>query len=308
MGSNSLVPRSLTSLAVLAISASTSTTAHAFLQSLTRTTTESKTVTATYDLPGTTDPKVVQDIVHKALTYRGDNAHIRVGVQTGDAPQYPKRITFKPFNVGPINVQIPVCEDATFTVSSSDGSMAQWGDSANYMACAFRYQGGMRVAFYANSQSTNGGVSGLLSGKTIGKLITSAVGLNSDPMAFVETSLTKMEDLLKEAQVAYSLVEMAPLMGKREVVADPLVEKQRTAEKRSGDRTKRLAARSELMKLGIDASDRERFFRAVQAGDEDLVALFLEAGAVDPQQPDANGRRAADLAQKPAIKDLLTAM
>jgi hypothetical protein len=69
-----------------------------------------------------------------------------------------------------------------------------------------------------------------------------------------------------------------------------------------------LAARGELGKLGVDAADLERFMRAVQSGDEDLVALFLEAGAIDPNQPDASGRRAIDLAQKPAVRELLQSM
>lgn len=148
----------------------------------------------------------------------------------------------------------------------------------------------------------------MLSGKTIGKLITSAIGLQSDPMKFVEASLTKMEQLMSEAQINYTLVDMSPLMGQRVVSADPLVEKQRSVEKRAGDRAKRLAARGELGKLGVDAADRERFMRAVQSGDEDLVALFLEAGAIDPNQPDASGRRAIDLAQKPAVRELLQSM
>jgi hypothetical protein len=286
----------------------TTTPAHAFLQNLVRTTTESKSVAATYDLPGISDAKAVQDIVHKALTYHGDNAHVKSGVPGLAVPQYPKKITFKPFNIGPFSMQLPICEDAAFTVSSTDGSMAQWGDSANYMACGFAYQGGFRVSIYAQSQSTNGGAAGLLSGKTIGKLITSAIGLQSDPMKFVEASLTKMEQLMSEAQINYTLVDMSPLMGQRVVSADPLVEKQRSVEKRAGDRAKRLAARGELGKLGVDAADRERFMRAVQSGDEDLVALFLEAGAIDPNQPDASGRRAIDLAQKPAVRELLQSM
>lgn len=282
-----------------------STPASAFLNDVLKTKTESKTVTATYDLPGVADFKKVQDIVHKALTYHGDNAFVREGMALGDAPVHPKRISFKNFNAGPVSIQFPQCEDALFSISSSDGSMAKWGDSANYMACGFRYQGGLRVAFYANSQSTSGGVGGLLSGKTLGKLITNAIGLNSDPMAFVETSLSKMEEQFKEAQFGFSLVEMAPVMGQREVVPDPLVAQQRLAEKKAGDRAKRLAARTELNKLGIDASDRERFLKAVQLGDEDMVALFLEAGVVDPTAADAEGRKPIDLATKPAIKEML---
>lgn len=290
---------------VAATSLTVSTPASAFLNDVLKTKTESKTVTATYDLPGVSDVKKVQDIVHKALTYHGDNAFVREGMGLGEVPAAPKRISFKNFSIGPVSMQIPQCEEATFSISSNDGSMAKWGDSANYMACGFRYQGGLRVAFYANSTSTSGGVGGLLSGKTLGKVITSAVGLNSDPMAFVEASLTKMEEQFKEAQFGFALVEMAPVMGKREVVADPLVEQQRMAEKKAGDRAKRLKARTELSKLGVDASDRARFLKAVQSGDEDLVELFLEAGAIDAKAADADGRKPVDLATKPAIKQML---
>lgn len=266
-----------------------------------RTKTESKTITATYDLLGVNDAKKVQDIVYKALTHHGDNAVVREGMGLGDVPAVPKRITFKSLNFGPVSVQIPQCEDAIFSVSSNDSSMDKWGDSANYMACGFRYQGGLRVAFYASSTSTSGGVGGLLSGKTLGKVISSAIGLNSDPMAFVEASLTKMEDQFKEAQFSYALIEMAPLMGTREVVADPLAAQQQ----RANDRAKRLAARAELSKLGVDASDRGRFLKAVQSGDEDLVELFIEAGAIDITASDADGRKPVDRATKPRIKQML---
>lgn len=125
----------------------TTTPAHAFLQNLVRTTTESKSVAATYDLPGISDAKAVQDIVHKALTYHGDNAHVKSGVPGLAVPQYPKKITFKPFNIGPFSMQLPICEDAAFTVSSTDGSMAQWGDSAKLH--------GMRICLSRRIQSLN---------------------------------------------------------------------------------------------------------------------------------------------------------
>nr|WP_295082365.1 hypothetical protein [uncultured Roseateles sp.] len=284
---------------------SLATPAQAFFDDIVKTKTESKSMTATYDLPGASNVKQVQDIVHKALTYHGDNAHVREGMALNEPPATPKRISFKEFSFGPVSMQIPQCDEAVFSVSSSDGSMAKWGDSANYMACGFRYQGGMRVAFFAQSKSTSGGVSGLLSGKTIGTMITKAIGMNSDPMAFIETSLSKMEEQFNEAKLSYSLVEMAPLMGKREVVADPLVAQQRSTEKKAADRAKRMAARSELSKLGVEASDHERFLKAVRSGDEDMVALFLEAGVVDHQAVDAEGRKPVDLAKKPAVKAML---
>lgn len=282
--------------------------AHAFLQDLVRTTTETRTLTATYDLPELRDAKRLQDAVHKALTYHGDNAFVRHGTVVGDAPPTPGRITLKALNVGPVSVQIPQCDDAVFMISSNDGSMAKWGDSANYMACGFRYAGGMRVSLFAQSQSTNGGVGGLLSGKTLGKLVTSAIGLNSDPMSFVEASLSKLETQWREEQVDFALVEMAPVLGQRTVVADPLMERRKAAESRASDRAKRLAARAELQKLGVDASDHGRFIRAVQTGDEDLVALFVEAGAVDPKQPTPDGRLPLELAQKASVRSLLEAL
>lgn len=282
--------------------------AHAFLQDMVRTTTESRTLTASYDLPGLRDAKRLQDAVHKALTYHGDNAFVRNAAVVGEAPAVPGRIGLKALNVGPVSVQIPQCEDAVFTISSNDGSMAQWGDSANYLACGFRYQGGMRVSLFAQSQSTSGGVGGLLSGKTLGKLITNAIGLNSDPMAFVEASLSKLEAQWRDERIEFALVEMTPVLGQRTVVADPLMERRKVAESRANDRAKRLAARAELQKLGVDASDQNRFLRAVQSGDEDLVALFLEAGAVDPKQTGPDGRRPLDMAQKASIRSLLEAL
>jgi hypothetical protein len=89
------------------------------------------------------------------------------------------------------------------------------------------------------------------------------------------------------------------------VVADPLALQQADASKRTGDRSKRMAARAELNKLGVDASDRARFQRAAQSDDEDIVALFVEAGAVDLKSRDADGKTMSDYASKPMIRALL---
>lgn len=285
--------------------ASTNAHSQAFLQDMMRTTTETKNLRATYDLPGQRDAKRVQEAVHKALTLHGDNAFVRTFHPSAEPPENPQKMVFRSMNFGPVSVQIPQCEGAAFTISSNDGSMARWGDSANYMACGFPYQGGMRVTFFAQSQSTNGGVGGLLSGKTLGKMLAGAVGINSDPMAFVEASLAKLESQWRDEQTEFALVDMVPLLGQRTVVADRLAERQKASEQRAANRSKRLAARAEMQKLGVDAADQARFLRAIQSGDEDLVALFLEAGAVDPQQPTPDGRKPIDLAQRPAIRSLL---
>jgi hypothetical protein len=284
--------------------------AHAQFGALTdilKTKSESKTVIAVYDLPGVRDGKPIRDMVYQALTYQGDNAKIVDGVVRGEAPRVPGAMAFKEMSIGPLTIQFPRCEGSVFSVSSSDGSMAQWGDSANYMACGFRYDGGYRVSFYAQSQSTSGGAFGLLSGKTIGKALAGAVGLSSDPMKFVDSSLEKLESLMKEAGLSYTLVEMTPILGQRQVAGDPLAKERASSEKRATDRSKRLAARTELTKLGIDASDASRFIRAVQSGDEDVVGLFVEAGAIDFGVADASGKLPIEYAVKPSIRELLAA-
>lgn len=272
-----------------------------------RTKTESKETFLVYDLPGFNGDRAdIKSRVREALTYQGDNAFVKESLITGDAPRYPGKLTLKPLGANlPVSINIPSCDGAVFTVSSSDNSMAQYGDSARYMACGFSYAGGYRVNFYATYSTTSGGVGGILSGKTIGKVFTDAVGLGSNPQKFIESSIAKMEELFNSNGWKFALVEMNPAIPGKVVSADPLVVQQASETKRGADRGKRMAARAELNKLGIDASDRARFQRAVQTDDEDLVAFFVEAGAVDTKSKDANGKTMLEYANKPAIRDLL---
>lgn len=173
------------------------------------------------------------------------------------------------------------------------------------MACGYRYAGGYRVNFYARYQSTSGGLGGLLSGKTLGSALAGAVGLSNSPQQFIEASIKKLEALFAASNWAYNIVEMTPALEGKTVVPDPLLVAQAAAERKKTDRAARLAARTELQKLGMDASDRARFIRAVESGDEDVVALYLEAGAVDVNAPDATGKRVRDYATKRSVKELL---
>ena len=271
--------------------------------------TESKDVFLVYDLPEF--PGSAEDLkkaVHLALTYQGDNAFVKDLLLSGEAPAVPGKMGFKPLGINlPIaaGIQIPVCEGASFTISSSDASMAKYGDSSQYMSCAFRYQGGYRVSFFAHMQSSSGGVGGLLSGKTLGKMLASAVGFNSNPMQFIESSLNKMEENFKTQNWSYAVVEMQPALKDKVVVADPLVQRQQAEQRRGSDKAKRMAARSELRGLGIDATDRLRFVKAIEASDVDVIELFLQAGALDLDETDDSGRKPLDYARKDSVRGLL---
>jgi hypothetical protein len=141
--------------------------------------------------------------------------------------------------------------------------------------------------------------------KALAKAVTGAVGINSDPQAFIETSIAKMEELFNASGYKYQLVEMRPAIPGKNLVEDPILKQQATEAKRGGDRAKRLAARAELAKLSIDASDRARLIKAVQSQDEDIVALFVEAGAMDLNARDEAGKQLSDYATNPSIRALL---
>lgn len=258
-----------------------------------------------YDVRANVDTARMKEIVYNALTDQTINATVRDGELTSSVPQYPGRIQFKELSVMTLVLQVPSCPGASFTVGSSDNSMARWGDSTQYIACGFRYAGGWRVDIYIASQSSGGGIGGLLSGKTIGKAIAGAMGFSSDPRQFIESSVDKLEKQFKDGAIDYALVEAAPGNPNRVVAEDSLLKARKNSERRVADRAKRLAARADLQKLGIDASDEARLIRAIQSGDEDVVSLFVEAGAIDLSQPDATGRKPADYATKQSIKDLL---
>lgn len=292
---------SLAALSVFQISA------HAGILDFTKTKTESSDTLIVYDLPGFSGSQAdLKNRVREALTYQGDNAFVQDNIQSGEIPRYPNKLTLKPLSANlPVNISIPSCAGATFTVSSQDSSLAQYGDSARYMACGFPYVGGYRVNFYASFTTQSGGVTGLFNGKTLGSLVTDAVGMSSNPQKFINSSITKMEELFKSNGWTYNIVEMTPAIEGKTAIADSLANQQVVETKRAANREKRLAARVELNKLAVDASDRSRLIKAVQANDEDLVALFVEAGAVDLQAKDANGKAVADYAANQNVRNIL---
>lgn len=273
-----------------------------------KTKTESSDTFLIYDLPGFSGSVVdLKARVRESLTYYGDNAFVRDNLQAGEVPKYPNKLQLKSLGSNlPVSINIPTCDGATFVISSQDNGSAQYGDSARYMTCAFAYQGGYRINFYASYTSSSGGVAGLFNGKTIGSLITDAVGMDSNPQKFINNSIAKMEELFKSNGWTFNIIEMTPQIAGKAIVDDPLKTRQVAETKRVADREKRMAARLELSKLGIDATDRGRLIKAVQANDEDVISLFLEAGAVDVSTKDSGGRVIADYASSAKTKSLLT--
>lgn len=267
--------------------------------------TEVKNIFLIYDLPGSQLNKdQVKSFVYKALTSRGDDAKVLDLMTTGAPPAQPAKMEFKTFQFMTQSVRYPWCgEQAVFQIGSSDSSGAKWGDESRYLACGYRYEGGYRVNLYASFSQKQSGLFSL--GASLAKAVVAAAGLKAEPVDFIMESIAVFENELKQANQEYSIVEMNPEIDGKKLVADPLIVKQQGAAKQASDRTKRLAARTELSKLGYDASDRPRFIKAIQGSDEDVVALYVEAGAVDLDEVDSTGKRAVDYAAKPAIKSLL---
>ena len=277
---------------------------------------ESAETMLVYDLAGFSGTRrALLEAVRTALTYHGDNANVNEDTLEGDAPAFPGKLTLKQLGLNfpiPVNIRLPQCEGSAFSISSSDMSMAGAGDSARYMACGFRYTGGFRVSFYAAYTETSGGAMGLLTGATIGKAVVKAAGLKSAPQDFINASIAKMEEKFGQNGWAYTIVEMRPAIEGKVVSADP-IQQQRVAklnegkatEAKSAERGQRLTARGELRKLGYDAADASQFRKAITSGDGDVVALFVEAGAIDPGSADETGTPFANYATKPGVKAML---
>ena len=284
--------------------------------SVVKTKTESRETVLVYDFTafaGTN--KEMLNVVKNALTYHGDDAVLHEGNLSAVAPEVPGKLTFKALfdsPLIPVTIKIPSCAGSSFSVSSRDASMSRYGDSSNYMACGFPYAGGFRVSFYAQYQSTTGGVGGLLSGATLGKAIANTMGFGTDPQGFINASVKKMEEDFAAKGWQFAIIEMAPAIEGKVIVEDPLVA--RTAAKaiaqaqvqvKADQRVQRLAARADLRKLGFDAADVSQFRKAISTSDEDIVSMFMEAGAIDANSADETGKPLTSYATKPGIRELL---
>lgn len=290
---------------VLGAAISVSFTGQAYAIDALKNKTEIKNIFLIYDIPGTQLTKdQVKNFVYKALTSRGDDASVIDLMSTGPAPATPARMEFKTFQFLTQSVRYPWCgEQAVFQVGSSDQSGSKWGDESQYLACGYRYDGGYRVNLYASFSQKQSGLFSL--GATLAKAAVKSMGLKAEPVDYILESIAAFETELTNAKQPFSIIEMTPALEGKEVAPDPLVTKQQNASKQSSDRAKRLSARTELSKLGYDASDRARFIKSIQASDEDIVGLYVEAGAIDLSQVDESGKKPEDYASKPSIKALL---
>jgi hypothetical protein len=273
--------------------------------------TESRETLLVYDLAGFTgSTSELLTAVRRALSLHGNNAVVHEDKISTQVPDQPGRITFRAVQLPIGSVTLPSCPEAAFTVSSNDTSLAGMGEDAFYMACGYRYSGGIRVNFYARTTSTSGGVTGLLSGKTIATAVTRAVGLKSAPQDFIHASIAKIEESFSANNWSFAIVEMAPAIEGKVLAEDPLKARfmaKADEEKERAQRSRRIAARTELRNLGYDATSPEQFRKAILAGDEDAVALFLDAGVVNPNDKDETGNTLVSYASKDSVRRMLSA-
>jgi hypothetical protein len=294
-----------TIFSTLILASLTLDTCNAGVLDFTKSTSETKETFLIYDLADFSAPVgQLKERVKEALIYRGDNAIVNESLPPTQLPKFPGKIEFKTMNFGPASINIPSCPGSIFTVSSSDTGGSSYGETARYMACAFPYAGGYRINFYASYVNASGkGLMGI--SKALAKAMTGAVGINADPQTFINTSIAKMEELFTASGYKYQIVEMRPVVPGKNLVDDPILKLQAIEAKRGDDRSKRMAARAELAKLTIDASDRGRLIKAIQSQDEDVISLFVEAGAIDFSARDETGKQLADYATKPSIRAML---
>ncbi len=102
--------------------------------------------------------------------------------------------------------------------------------------------------------------------------------------------------------IPYSEREKLLAIGRSMVV---LGQKQFSASSLSAAEAAIVAARRELVAMGLTYHDRNQFLDAVKRGDVLAVKLYLAGRGVDPDLPDASGNSALDYARRAGNPELI---
>lgn len=322
-------------LSSLLMLASTSALAQDALNSIVRSSTSSKTAFAAFDVrPTAQPPGALEEAIAAAFRKHYDGIKVTQQMAPYPLPAYAPRMTFHQEATHVGQVSVPDCPDASAVITSSDKSLAKYGETSVLQACVFPYRDGYRVNVYALFvQKTGGADIGALSGM-LGRAVTNWMGIG-DSSRFIGETVDEVETRLKGVAGDVALVELQPARPDKAPVADraapapaqtapvaaaaraatlppqlaaiqaqigAALAQQGMAQARPADGdTGALQARKELSAMGLAYYSQEQFIEAARRGDRLACELYLRAGSVKAAQADKHGITAIKAAATPEL-------
>lgn len=315
------------------------------LNGILRSSTSAKPIFAAFDVrPASANLDAIQDAVADAFRKHYDGITVNQQMAPYPLPAHAPRMTFQQTNSAAGTISAPDCPQASALITSSDKTMAKYGEFSILQGCVFQYRDGYRVNIYALFVQKSGGPNINVLGAMLGRVVTNAIGLG-DSSKFIGETIDDVEARLKAITPQVALVELQPARADRTPVPDPAPAEPRApasaapaartpavpaelaavqariaaalAQQRAalaggqgmapaeGDAGSMLQARKDLSAMGLTYYSQEQFVQAVRRGDRLACELFMRAGGVKADVADKSGTTPLQAAQEPELKAML---
>jgi len=320
--------------AAILITSGTAAQAQDALDNVVRASTNSKPTFAVFDVrPAGASLDAIQDAVSNAFKKHYDGIKAIQQMAPYPLPAGAPRMSFHQAGSAVGTISVPDCPGASAVITSSDHSLAKYGEISVLQGCVFPYRDGYRVNVYALFVQKSGGADINVLGAMLGRVVTNAIGIG-DSSKFIGETIDDIEARLKAVTPQVALVEMQPARADKTVAQDPAPAAQpgelaasvpadaapgvppelaaaraRIAavlrQQQAGSANPALQARKDLSAMGLSYYSQEQFVEAVRRGDKMACELFLSAGSVKANMPDKNGVTPLQVAQSAELKNLL---
>lgn len=329
--------------AALLSAASSAACAQDALNNIVRSSTNTRTTFAVFDVrPAGTSLEGIQEAVAAAFRKHYDGIKVMQQMAPYPLPAYAPRMGFHQESLRGSIVSAPDCPQAAAIVTSSDGTLAKYGEASVLQGCVFPYRDGYRVNVYALFVQKSGGADVNVLGAMLGRAITNAVGIG-DSSRFIGETVDDVETRLKALAPDVALVELQPARADRTLAADraapaptgamPMTaaapaaganlppelaavqarlaavlgqqRPQALQAQADGQGSPALQARKDLSAMGLTYYSQDQFVEAARRGDKLACELFLRAGSVTVTGADKQGATALKAAATPELADFL---
>lgn len=330
-------------IAAMLLAAGRSAHAQDGLSNILRASTNSKPTFAVFDVrPGTTGLDAISDAVANAFKKHYDGIKATQQMAPYPLPTGAPRMTFHQTGSAVGTISVPDCPGASAVITSSDRTLAKYGEISILQGCVFPYRDGYRVNVYALFVQKSGGADVNVLSAMLGRVVTSAIGIG-DSSKFIGETVDDIEARLRAITPQVALVELQPARTDKALAADPAPAGQAmpvaatdaapgvpgqgmppelaavqariagmfrqpgapSAVAGDSGTNPALQARKDLSAMGLSYYSQEQFVDAARRGDQMACELFVRAASAKANLPDKTGVTPLQVAQSAELKRFL---
>jgi hypothetical protein len=191
------------------------------LNNILRSSTNSKPTFAVFDVRGgASSVDALENAISSAFKKHYDGIKAVQQMAPYPLPVGAPRMTFQQVGSAAGPISVPDCPGASAVITSSDRSMAKYGEVSVLQGCVFAYRDGYRVNVYALFVQKSGGTDTNVLGAMLGRVVTNAMGIG-DSGKFIGETIDDIEARLVAIAPQVTLVESQPVRAGKAIGADP---------------------------------------------------------------------------------------